>query len=270
MSSMEKIASLLAKAERTDNEHEASAYLAKAQHLATMAAIDLEVARSHVSSSAAREVPVARTVTIGERGKRANKHLVSLFITVASANDVKIDVSHYSTYVIGYGMPSDLDVVQAIWASVAQQMVAAAGAYLKVGSWRDEKYYSMRSYEYKPHTAQTARAAFYQGYISRIGARLRAARAEAVDHADKAGGDDRDSASLNGDGSAALVLKRKSDEVAAFHQATSKARGSWSGYRGGGAYDGGAANRAGREAGDRARLGAPKKLGERGRLPEAG
>ena len=82
------IAALLAKAERTDNPHEAEAYLAKAQHLATLRSVDLAMVRARAARTQKRVVPVARTVRIGEAGKRANTHLVSLFVAVAHANDV--------------------------------------------------------------------------------------------------------------------------------------------------------------------------------------
>jgi hypothetical protein len=271
-SPIDRVAALLALAENTDNEHEAAAFLAKAQQLATLAAIDLELARSHRDqagrSGARRETPISRTVQIGERGRRANKHMVELYLRVAGCNDVRVDISHYSTYVIGYGYPSDLDVVQTIWASVAQQMVEAAAGYLATGRWRGETYRSMRDYRARPHTAQTARAAFYQGYIGRVGDRLREARKAAVAESDAAQQGGRPgSPDPIGDGdAAAVVLRRKSEDVTSYYATTSSARGSWGGYAGGASNDAGGASRAGRAAGDRARLGSPQPLGQRGRL----
>jgi hypothetical protein len=48
--SIDRIAALLAKAERTDNAEEADAYLMKAQSIATAASIDLAMARSRTAS----------------------------------------------------------------------------------------------------------------------------------------------------------------------------------------------------------------------------
>ncbi|MEI7630579.1 MAG: DUF2786 domain-containing protein, partial [Actinomycetes bacterium] len=75
--SIERISALLAKAERTDNAAEADAYLMKAQVLATAASVDLAFARAHTAKIEMRQSPEIRTVTIGEKGKRANQHLIS-------------------------------------------------------------------------------------------------------------------------------------------------------------------------------------------------
>ncbi|MFM9050049.1 MAG: DUF2786 domain-containing protein, partial [Actinomycetota bacterium] len=71
---LERIAGLLVKAERSDNVHEAEAYLAKAQAQATQASVELAVARALTARREAREQPVSITITNGERGKRANTH----------------------------------------------------------------------------------------------------------------------------------------------------------------------------------------------------
>ena len=262
--SIDRIAALLAKAERTDNEAEADAYLMKAQQLATLASIDLAVARARTSSKESRQQPVSRTITIGERGKRANTHLVALYIAIAHANDTKVDIAHNSTYVIGYGMPSDLDVIQTMFASLAVHMVDSGSRYLATGVWKDETYVAVvqRRARRKPHTAQTARAAFYQAYVRRIDERLTEARRDAV----------AQSSTITRDGDApvtdgALVLRRKEKEVQAFHRQTSDARGSWGGYSGGVRGNAGSATQAGRTAASNARLTEQQGIGAPRRLP---
>jgi hypothetical protein len=284
MSPLSTVAALLAKAERTDNPHEAEAYLAKAQHLATLAAIDLADAREHQERRDRRAEPTNRTITIGERGKRANPHLVRLFLAVADVNDVRVDISKRSTYVVAYGMPSDVDVVSAIWASLAQQMVAAAGAYLASDVWRGEWYEpewrpGMDDDSPRPHTAQTARTAFYQAFVVRIAARLREARAAALaqhdaEHPAESPGETAAAGAIGGavvpsavgaGGGAlasrgALVLRAKRDEVDAFHRRTSKAKGTWGGYGGAVGLDAGGPSQAGRRAATAARLGPSRPL----------
>lgn len=248
---IDRISALLAKAERTDNEAEADAYLMKAQQLATLASVDLAVARARIARREARQQPESRTTSIGEKGRRANPHLISLFVAIAHANDAHVDVASNSTYVIGYGMPADLDVVETIFASLAVHMVHSSQGYVSGRSWTGETYMAVsgRRRQRRPHTAQTARAAFYRAYVDRIRERLEQARKQALERvAEALPGTAGDAAS------GALVLRQKAAEVKSFHAQESRARGSWSGYSGAVRSASGTAAQAGRTAASRARL----------------
>ena len=261
---LERIAALLAKAERTDNPAEADAYLTKAQLLATLASIDLATARDHTRNSES-STPISRTVTIGEKGKRANTHLVNLFVVVAHSNSTQVDVARDSTYVISYGMPNDLDSVETLFASIAVQMTGQANAYVSAGSWRGEKFdgrvrvaggYKRRRTEF---TSQTARAAFYRAYVNRIGERLREGREQAIRENDQ---------KTRGETSGAIVLASREKIVSNFHRKTSQARGSWGGYSGVASASSGSAATAGRSAASRARLVEQSSIsGSRRQLP---
>ncbi|MEZ5117482.1 MAG: DUF2786 domain-containing protein [Candidatus Nanopelagicales bacterium] len=290
MSSLDRIAALLAKAERSDNEHEAEAFLAKAQSLATVHSVDLAVARARIAHRERREQPTTKVVRIGEPGKRANRWLVMLFLAIADCNDVRCDIARNSTSVWPFGFPSDIEVVEMMWASVATQMTVAANAWLATGEWRTETYRARTKagwdrygrtvwgYQTKPHTATTARAAFYQAYIPRIRQRLMAAREAAIAAASAVavGAEDsypdvldlRDGADRPRAVSAALVLKGKAEEVAAYYRQASEASGSWRGYGGSVLATPGAASRAGTAAAERARLTSQRGIaGPAGDLP---
>jgi hypothetical protein len=267
--SLERIAALLAKAERTEHPAEADAYLMKAQSLATLASIDLATARGVRARRERPQTPESRTVTIGEKGKRANTHLISLFVVVAHANSAHVDVASNSTFVISYGMPSDLDVVETMYASLAVQMTASSQRYVTAGEWRGETFTARVRTAYgwgrakKEFTAQTARASFYRAYISRIDERLAAAREEGIRESDArlAHEDAQEStSSARAEGSGALVLARKDKAVKAFHRQESQARGSWGGYSGAAARASGTAAVEGRRAASSARLGASPEL----------
>lgn len=252
---LDRIAALLAKAERTDNAAEADAYLMKAQQLATLASVDLALARARIARREMRQQPESRTTTIGEKGRRANPHLISLFVAIAHANDAKVDVAANSTYVIDYGMPADLDVVETMFASLAVHMVHAGQVFVSAGSWRDETYVAAvartRRRVQRPHTAQTARAAFYRAYVEHISERLEQARRAALDHRER----HRSKASATSPASSGeVVLRHKAAEVRSFHAQESKARGSWGGYSGAVRGGAGSAAEAGRSAASRARL----------------
>ncbi len=250
---LDRIAALLAKAERTDNEAEADAYLVKAQTLATLASVDLAVARARTARREGAYRPISRTTSIGEKGRRANPHLVSLFVAIAHANDARVDVARNSTYVVAYGMAEDLDVVETMFARLAVHMVHSGQDFVTGRSWSGERYVAVVAGRrvVKGHTAQTARAGFYRAYVARIGERLDDARRAAMTAADAGREVAGDPGSAVG---AQIVLRRKAARVEDFHARTSTARGSWGGYAGGVRAASGSAASAGRRAASAARL----------------
>ena len=244
---VDRVGKLLAQAEGTDNEHEAAAFVERAQQLATAYAVDLELARRRQQERHARgtrEPVVQERLDIGAPGKRGNRHRVLLLVAVATPNDVRVDVARDSTWVLGYGHRSDLEVVERLWASLAVQMTVAADRRIARGEHRDAGV-----------AALSWRLSFYDGWVATVGQRLQDARERAVAEAPVP----------TGDGSAALVLRAKSERVQDFYAEQSTARGSWRG-----AFDGRtrlsrSARRSGAADGARADLGQPG-VRQRGRL----
>jgi hypothetical protein len=246
---VDRIGKLLAQAEGTDNEHEAAAFVERAQALATAYAVDLERARARQAARrGAAEPLVQERVDVGARGKRGNRHRVLLFVVVAQVNDVMVNVAHDSTYVLGFGHRADLEVVERLWASLAVQMAAAAQRRLDAGEHRRTGV-----------AAQTWRLSFYDGFVEAVGQRLRAARERAVAQADET------PAATPGEPSTALVLRKKAERVQEFYEEQSQARGAWRGTASGRTSWDPRAAASGRADGARADLGQPR-LRQRGQL----
>lgn len=259
MPTIETVAALLAKAERTDNADEADAYLAKAQHLATLHAIDLAALAAASRSSTKASTPVQRTIRVGEARRHANSHLVALFSAIARPNDVLIDVARNSTYVIAYGLPDDVDTCESIWLACAPRMVESANAWMRSRRWRHDTtpaYQPGVGYVEVPLTARAAKATFMIAFIQRVGERLTHARQEAIDEVDAG----TVAATAADDGGAALVLVAKADQVRSFYQEASNARGSWRGYSGSYAGSDSSSAKAGDAAGRAARLRASRGI----------
>ncbi len=239
-----RIAALLRQAENTENEHEAEAFMAAAQRLATTTSIDLAVARSHAATRTAAEQPVQRTVTIGTAGSRGLRTYVQLFVAIAVANDVKCDVASNSTFVYAYGFAEDIDATHALYAGLVVQMVKASDTYIATGAHR-------------PTPTITARLNFHLAFGARIGRRLSEAREEARREA-TAHGDRRPGTTI--------ALRNKDIELTSFYRQASKARGTWRATTASAGYSS-AARRAGDRAGQRARLGpSPEIAGSRAAL----
>ncbi|WP_193045090.1 DUF2786 domain-containing protein [Mycolicibacterium baixiangningiae] len=232
-----RIAALLRQAEGTDNVHEAEAFMAAAQRLATATSIDLALARSHSDQRTKAQTPVQRTITIGEAGTRGLRTYVQLFVVIAAANDVKCDVASNSTFVYAYGFAEDIDASHALYAGLVMQMVKASEAYIGSGAHR-------------PTPTITARLNFQLAFGARIGQRLIEARDEAL----AAATEDYD----NRPGTA-IALRDKDLELKDFYKQASQARGTWRAASATAGYSS-AARRAGDRAGQRARLGPSSEL----------
>jgi Protein of unknown function (DUF2786) len=232
-----RIAALLRQAEGTDNPHEADAFMAAAQRLATATSIDLAVARSHSDKRTRAQTPVQRTVTIGNAGTRGLRTYVQLFTVIAHANDVKCDVASNSTFVYAYGFAEDIDTSHALYASLVLQMVKASQTYIASGAHR-------------PTPTITARINFQLAFGARIGKRLAEAREEAQREATNG----RDSQP-----GTAIALRDKDIELKDFYRHTSEARGTWRATSATAGYSS-AARRAGDRAGRQARLGNSTEL----------
>ncbi|MET7771280.1 DUF2786 domain-containing protein [Nocardia sp. NPDC005366] len=265
-----RIGGLLRKAESTDNEHEAEAFLAAAQRLATRSSIDIAVARAHVAGRERRSTPTQRIIPIGEPGKKGLRTYVQLFVAIASANDVRCDVARTSTQVYAFGFDSDIDTCEALYASLLVQMVRASDHYIKSGQYRSatvdkiviEKKWGrrVRRRVQAPVAAVTARLNFQMAFAARVGRRLAEVKSEVEAEAVT-------SETATG---TALALRDKELELTDFYASTSEARGTWRGPQASAGHSA-AARQAGDRAGKAARLGASPELGAaRGQLTEGG
>lgn len=277
-SMIEKVAALLALAENNDNEHEAELAMQQAQRLATMHAVDLAVARQHTAKKEKREEIEARVVQIGHHGDRGNKTRIDLFLTIAGENDVRCTIAGNHTAVYPMGFPSDLDVVEAMFNSLAVQMTAAGNAYLKSGEYKkelverrvakrrtDEWGDSWTDYvwETKPLDGRTARANFNKGFIRKIWHRLSDARQEAVKAAEEINltVDDEETGEVQ-ETTGALVLASKSVAVQDAHADRCRVGKVRSSYRGAStSVSSYGSRRAGERAGADARLSGQQAIG---------
>jgi putative metallohydrolase (TIGR04338 family) len=279
-----RIASLLRQAEGTSNEHEADAFMRAAQRLATTHSIDLSVARVHTAKREAREEPVIKHIDIGPSGKRGLRTFAQLFLACGRPNDLTFDIAHNSSYVIAYGMPSDIAVAESLYASLAVQMVRASDAYVRSDAHKNDRMVIYRGDHYddakgewryvertKPVPTPTARINFQQAFAQRLERRLTEAKNEAqsevVDHARQ------ERAAATGDlvdnepTSTELAIREKAVEIRDFRKAHTTARGSWKGGRAASGHSdrarmaGDRAARQARLSGEQTIGGAPTALG---------
>ncbi len=269
-----RIGGLLRQAESTDNEHEAEAFMAAAQRLATRSSIDLAVARAHIAGRERRPTPMQKVVPIGEPGKKGLRTYVQLFVAIAAANDVRCDVTRTSTQVYAYGFDTDIATCEALYTSLLVQMVRASDHYIKSGAYKSATVEKIvvetrwgRTVQRRiqaPVAAVTARLNFQMAFADRIGRRLAQVKADV-----EAEAVDADTTAAESAGTA-LALRNKDLELTDFYSRTSEARGTWRGPQESTGYSP-AARRAGDRAGRTARLGlSPELPSARGTLEAPG
>lgn len=251
--SLDKIAKLLRQAEGAANEHEREAFMTRAQSLATQHSIALAFARAHTAKKETREEPIFKDIRIGRPGKRGLAKYVELFLGIADANDVKCTILSDNTLVTAHGFPSDIEVCEALFASLLVQMVEAGDEYVRSGKHREETVtaWSEVRWEWvtKPMPTVTARLAFYTAYARRISARLIEAREAEIATAER-------EASDNLPVSTAVALREKETAVLDFfkQQTDGIVRGTWKGSKNTSRYYARGARTAGDTAARRASL----------------
>jgi putative metallohydrolase (TIGR04338 family) len=258
-----RVAALLAKAEATASAEEAEAYLAKAALVAQRHSVDMAVAA--MGRDAHHQGPTHRMLTIGEPRRALNKLLVSLLVATARAWSVRVDIGHGSTYVLVYGLPADLDRVEAVFATASTMMLTRAQAHVRCGQWRGTSYRPPLGGPARPVTAAVARNAFCLGFIHRLGRNLDEAARQARTGATARPGADREptSGARRAPERVDLALRARDLAVTDYHRAMSQARGTWRGSASG-AGTAGPSRRAGERAADefgrRAVAGGPRAI----------
>lgn len=211
---LDTISKVLANAEdQTLTEEERELFFQKAAKLASAIGIDLAIARAHKIKKEKREEPEKRSFKVGSYGAKNNGYMVELFTRIAEPHDVSCMIGHGNVWVFGYGFPSDLDIVNALYGVAVIHMVNSATEALKRGVHKDASGLSTVD-------GRIWRAEFYEGFIARLSSRLWQAHHEA-----KKAVEGTDSTGVE------LVLRDKRQEVKEFLDKENEHRrhiGSWS------------------------------------------
>lgn len=167
-----KIEALLAKAEATQFEDEAAAFIAKAQALMVKYSIDeamLDAARVNGRTSE----PVSETITLGKPRARNLMTFAALLDGIAKPNNVRVVLAGGPSTAHLVGFPGDIARVRMLYASLLVQMLGHEAEAAKTA------YYRHRT---------SHKASFYVGWVNRVIARIQeAANLAKQDHAAASG-----------------------------------------------------------------------------------
>lgn len=228
---IDKIRGLLAKAESTEYDEEASALLDKAAELMAKYRIDAALLEA-ADPAKADDVIEVRTVSVG------TYHVAKGMLAVQLAQTFGAHVTWGSRRpgrrTLNFvGHRSDLDVVEALMTSIELQL--------------DRELLKVKGYD--AGDTRTQRASFAYGFVRRVGQRLK-------DHYAKAESEAVDAAEAETTGastSVALVLASRDEKVSAkyeeiYHRKPSYTRTTYT-------YGSSSSQRRGQEAGSRADIG---------------
>lgn len=222
---IERIAKLLAKAERATTAAEAQAYFDKAQSLATAHSISL--AKARLVTGEVKVTPINKRIVIGEPRKHANRHLINLMYAVATTNDLQMDIARNSTFCILFGFPSDIATTEMLWSRISTQMVRLGEDFLTSGTWRGDVRVIRQGRRTRtaPITKQSARAQYYESFIETVQERLQHSRDKEI-HRQKVHEASQETTASPG---TEVALLQKATAVTDYYSEQSDARGSWRG-----------------------------------------
>jgi hypothetical protein len=136
---------------------------------------------------------------------------------IGQANGLRTNLASNNTFVLWFGLPSDIEKATMLLHPISAQMVRSADRFMRARQWVGELDWETG----RELTAQKARKSYYTAYVQLIGQRLRQAHEQA-----KASFDAQPGA---GPGRAELVLRGKDVEVSDYYSRHSTARGTWRG-----------------------------------------
>lgn len=251
-----RIGKLLNQAERASTDEERDAFYSRAFELGATHSIELAQARAAVAKLEEREQPMMKTIDIGESGQHNLATFCELFMAIGRPNGIKFNISSKSTYVVAFGMPSDIELAETLYETILPQMMQSAQEFIAAGTWKDETTYrnGRNGWGYYPINSRVVKRNFYEGFTRVISNRMHKAQLAAREAAIEA--DEKNDA--HEETGTALVLANKSVEVSDFYARTSTAKGSWKGNTN--TYGSSAGRSGGTAAGQRASLTGTRSL----------
>ena len=165
-----KVAAILAKAERTDNEAEREAFMHAAETLAAKYSFEMDLLRSlnKEKSEEGQNRVISKTFDIGTKGDRGAGTYSDLLIAIAEAHDM----SWYrwgNDQVALYGGSFDMAYIEAVYPTILVHMVQESNKFLKSGVWK-----------VRDVTRSEARYSFCLAYSQRVKQRMVEARQDVV------------------------------------------------------------------------------------------
>ena len=152
---LDRVSKLLNQAENAGTPEEAATFMAKAQELAAINAIELSVARAHQAKKEKAQEPEERRIQVNPYTRKINRaHFIKLAMHIADVNDISYLIGGRDYTLNCVGFPEDLDVLEAMYTHLAVYMVAECDAALKAGANRQVQLAPKQKWEEIPPDEQ--------------------------------------------------------------------------------------------------------------------
>lgn len=253
-----RIGKLLNQAEGASTDAERDAFYQKAFTLSAAHSIELAQARAALAKLEQREQPTMKTIDIGEPGSHNLAVFCNLFMGIGEPHGIKFNISNKSTYVVAFGMPSDIELAETLYETILPQMMQAAQTFIAGGTWKDETTYryGKQGWGHYPINSRVVKRSFYETFVRTISRRMWDAKWKSEQDAIDVDKEKLDSEEKTG---TEIVLASKTLEISDFYKQKSTARGSWKGGQSN-TYVSNAGRSGGAAAGQRASLSGTRSL----------